>query len=87
VIVSVGDCAVTVADTGPGIPADELPHIFERFYRGDRSRARKGADGSGLGLSIAKAIVEAHGGQIWVESEQGQGASFIFTLPLAEPPP
>ncbi len=87
VIVSASNCAVTVADAGPGIPADELPHIFERFYRGDRSRARKGTDGSGLGLSIAKAIVEAHGGQIWVESEQGQGASFIFTLPLAEPPP
>jgi signal transduction histidine kinase len=72
---------VTVADTGPGIPADELPHIFERFYRGDRSRARQSTDGSGLGLAIAKAIVEAHGGQIWVTSESGNGATFRFTLP------
>ena len=76
---------ISVCDTGPGIPADELPHVFERFYRGDRSRARKGADGSGLGLAIAKAIVEAHGGQIWAESEQG--ASFTFTLPPAGPLP
>jgi signal transduction histidine kinase len=73
---------VTVADTGPGIPADELPHVFERFYRGDRSRARQSTDGSGLGLAIAKAIVEAHGGRIWGESELGRGALFTFTLPL-----
>ena len=72
---------VSVRDNGPGIPADEIPHVFERFYRGDRSRARKGTDGSGLGLAIVKAIIEAHGGQIWVESEQG--ASFTFTLPPA----
>ncbi len=86
VTISVGDYGghpcVTVADTGPGIPADELPHVFERFYRGDRSRARKGADGSGLGLAIAKAIVEAHGGQIRVTSEPGKGAAFHFTLSL-----
>jgi signal transduction histidine kinase len=82
VVVSVDDQKVTVADTGPGIPADEIPHIFERFYRGDRSRARRGSDGSGLGLAIAKAIVEAHGGQIWVTSEPGQGAAFHFTLSL-----
>jgi signal transduction histidine kinase len=86
VTISVGDHegrpCVTVADTGPGIPADELPHVFERFYRGDRSRARKGTDGSGLGLAIAKAIVEAHGGQIWVTSEPGKGAAFHFTLSL-----
>jgi signal transduction histidine kinase len=80
VTVSASECAVTVADTGPGIPADEIPHIFERFYRGDRSRARQGSDGSGLGLAIAKAIVEAHGGQIWVTSEPGKGAAFRFTL-------
>ncbi len=81
VTVSVGDRDVTVTDTGPGIPADEIPHIFERFYRGDRSRARQGSDGSGLGLAIAKAIVEAHGGQIWATSEPGKGAAFRFTLP------
>jgi signal transduction histidine kinase len=82
VVVSLGDHAVTVTDSGPGIPVDEIPHIFERFYRGDRSRARQGSDGSGLGLAIAKAIVEAHGGQIWATSEPGKGATFRFTLPL-----
>jgi signal transduction histidine kinase len=78
-----GRPCITVADTGPGIPGDELPHLFERFYRGDRSRARAGGDGSGLGLAIAKAIVEAHDGHIWVESELGKGSKFRFTLPLA----
>ncbi|MFL7792910.1 MAG: ATP-binding protein [Anaerolineae bacterium] len=84
VVVSVDGQQVTVTDTGPGIPADELPHVFERFYRGDRSRARQGTDGSGLGLAIAKAIVEAHGGRIWVESGQDQGTSLIFTLSPVE---
>lgn len=88
VVVSLGrageQASCTVSDTGPGVPADELPHLFERFYRADRSRARSGGgDGAGLGLAIAKAIVEAHGGRMWVESEPGQGASFTFTLPLA----
>jgi signal transduction histidine kinase len=74
----------TIADTGPGIPAGEIPHVFERFYRGDRARARvAGENGSGLGLAIARAIVEAHGGRIWVESEPGQGARFTFALPSA----
>jgi signal transduction histidine kinase len=74
----------TVADTGPGIPGEEIPHLFERFYRGDRSRARAGGEnGAGLGLAIVKAIVEAHGGRIWVESEPGQGTRFTFTLPPA----
>jgi len=71
---------VTVADTGEGIPAEELPNIFERFYRVDRSRSRR-TGGSGLGLTIAKRLVEAHGGQISVESEPGKGSRFIFTLP------
>jgi signal transduction histidine kinase len=83
VAASVSGHVVTVADTGPGIPADEIPHIFERFYRGDRSRARQGTDGSGLGLAIAKAIVEAHGGRIWVESKPGEGAAFHAALPPA----
>ncbi len=73
---------VHVADTGAGIAAEDLPHVFERFYRGEKSRSRA-TGGSGLGLAIAKAIVEAHGGRIWVESQPGHGARFVFTLPLA----
>jgi two-component system phosphate regulon sensor histidine kinase PhoR len=67
-----------VRDTGVGIPIDELPRIFERFYRVDKSRT---SGGTGLGLSIAKHIVEAHGGQIWVQSRQGEGSTFFFSLP------
>jgi signal transduction histidine kinase len=75
--------ACTIADTGPGIPASEIPHLFERFYRGDPSRARaRDQGGTGLGLAIARAIIEAHGGQIWIESEPDQGVSVTFTLPL-----
>jgi signal transduction histidine kinase len=71
---------VSVADTGPGIPADALPRIFERFYRVPGSEGQ--AVGSGLGLTITRKIVEAHGGEISVSSEEGQGATFTFTLPL-----
>lgn len=70
----------TVADTGEGIPEDELPHIFERLYRVRRTSGRP-VEGSGLGLTIAKQIIEAHGGALSVESEPGQGSSFRFTLP------
>jgi two-component system phosphate regulon sensor histidine kinase PhoR len=70
---------VSVADTGVGIPADDLPRIFERFYKADKSRS---SGGTGLGLAIAKHIIEAHGGRIWAESTQGRGSIFHFTLPL-----
>ena len=74
---------ISVADTGEGIPAEDLPNIFERFYRVDKSRARA-TGGSGLGLTIAKRLVEAHGGKITVQSELGKGSRFSFTLPIAE---
>jgi len=75
---------VRVADQGPGIPEDQLYRIFEKFYRVNSGAARK-APGTGLGLAICKAIVEAHGGRIWVESEVGKGAAFTFTLPAVLP--
>jgi signal transduction histidine kinase len=73
---------ISVADTGEGIPAKELPLIFERFYRVDKSRTRA-TGGSGLGLTIAKRLVEAHGGTIEVKSEPGQGSTFTFTIPVS----
>lgn len=72
----VGSLRLTVADTGAGIPADQLPHIFGRLWQANRSDTR----GIGLGLTIAKAIVEAHGQQIGVESKLGEGTRFWFTL-------
>ncbi|MBA2395704.1 MAG: HAMP domain-containing histidine kinase [Ktedonobacteraceae bacterium] len=71
-----------IRDTGVGIDASDLPHIFERFYRANRSR-NGASGGSGLGLSIVKAIITAHGGKIWAESDPGQGTTVTFTLPLA----
>jgi signal transduction histidine kinase len=71
---------ITVQDSGGGIPAEDLPHIFERFYRGDKVRQRNGS--SGLGLAIARSIVEAHGGTISAESAEGQGTIFSITLPI-----
>jgi two-component system phosphate regulon sensor histidine kinase PhoR len=72
---------VRVADTGPGIPEEHQPRLFERFYRADRARSRA-LGGTGLGLAIVKHIVERHGGRVWVESVPGAGATFSFTLPL-----
>ncbi|HSF39168.1 MAG TPA: ATP-binding protein, partial [Thermoanaerobaculia bacterium] len=71
---------VTVEDTGPGIPPEHLPFLFERFYRADASRSRE-TGGAGLGLAIVKQLAAAHGGRVWVESEVGRGAVFGFWLP------
>jgi len=79
-----GRACLIVEDTGPGISPEDLPHIFDRFYRGDRSRKRTESSGFGLGLSIAKWIVERHGGKIEVESQPGQGTRFTVWLPLVE---
>jgi signal transduction histidine kinase len=72
---------VQVQDTGAGIAPEDIPHVFERFYRGERSRQRKEATGMGLGLAIARALVQAHNGQIGLQSELEQGTTVWFTLP------
>lgn len=81
-----GKAQVSVSDSGPGIPPDDLPYVFERFWRGDKSRTRS-SGGTGLGLAIAKQLVEAHGGRIWAESPPGRGATFAFALPLSPQAP
>ncbi|MHB0938606.1 MAG: sensor histidine kinase [Armatimonadota bacterium] len=72
---------ISVTDLGRGIPADDLPKLFQRFYRA--AEGRRAGEGIGLGLYITRLLVEAHGGRIWVESEVGQGSTFYFTLPVA----
>ena len=72
---------IRVHDSGPGIEPEELPSIFDRFYRTDKSRQRE-SGGSGLGLAIAKSIVEGHGGRIWAESEPGEGTTIVIALPI-----
>jgi two-component system, OmpR family, phosphate regulon sensor histidine kinase PhoR len=74
---------VWVSDDGPGIPPEARGRLFERFYRVDKARSRE-TGGTGLGLSIVKHIVQSHGGEVWVESDPGQGATFFFTLPQAQ---
>jgi signal transduction histidine kinase len=73
------EARVVVADTGPGIPAEHLPHVFDRFWQARGTRRA----GAGLGLAIARGIIEGHGGRIWVESEPGAGTRFFFSLPFA----
>ena len=75
---------ITVRDTGEGIPAEDLPYVFDRFWKGDRSRSHAKGAGSGLGLAIARQLVQAHGGHIDVESEVGRGTTFTVVLPAEE---
>jgi signal transduction histidine kinase len=75
-----GCVRMQVADTGSGISPEDLPYVFDRFYRGDRSRSRQGG-GAGLGLAIARQIVLAHGGEIRVDSREGAGTTFTVELP------
>ena len=87
-----GVVQVTVTDTGVGIPQDDVPHLFERFYRARQNGAlqvngAKGSKGYGLGLAITREIVRAHGGEIWATSELGRGTTFVFTLPTLTKPP
>lgn len=77
-----GQAVVEVADTGIGIASSDLPRVFERLYRADKSRSRQ-VDGTGLGLAIVKHLVQAHGGEVAATSERGRGSCFTFTLPLA----
>jgi two-component system phosphate regulon sensor histidine kinase PhoR len=78
-----GEVEIAVRDNGPGIPAEDLPHIFERFYRVEKGRSRE-SGGTGLGLSIVKHIVQMHGGRVWAESGPGQGAAIVLRLPRGE---
>jgi len=73
---------VSVSDSGSGIAGEDLPHVFDHFYKADRSRQR-GHGGAGIGLAMVKRLVELHGGTVWVESRKGKGSTFFFTLPVA----
>ena len=77
-----GKLWIAVIDTGQGIASEDLPHVFERFWRADRSRARH-SGGTGIGLAICRRLVELQGGQIFVTSQLGRGSTFRFFLPLA----
>jgi histidine kinase len=79
------DVQIIVSDSGIGIPSEHFPHLFTRFYRVDKSRSRQSGGGSGIGLTIAKYLVEAQGGRIWAESAgAGKGSRFNFTLKVAQ---
>jgi signal transduction histidine kinase len=75
---------ISITDTGEGIPQEALPHLFDRFYQVDRSRAGGKKHGAGLGLAIVQEILQAHGGRISVRSEVGHGTTFVIHLPLAQ---
>ena len=75
-----GAVEIAVSDTGTGISGDHLPHIFDRYWQSGESNIR--TRGAGLGLPIARGIVEAHGGRMWVRSESGKGSTFVFTVPV-----
>jgi two-component system sensor histidine kinase GlrK len=77
-----GTVRVAVSDTGPGIPPDSLPRIFDRFYQGPV--VAEGVSGTGLGLALAKKVVEGHGGRIWADSDVGKGTTVQFVLPVKE---
>ena len=81
-----GQAVISVIDDGPGVPLEDLPHLFERFWRADRAR-RRATGGSGLGLSIARHVVEAHGGRIWAEDTPGGGLTVRFSIPLSNTQP
>jgi signal transduction histidine kinase len=86
-----GQCAITVSDTGTGIPEAAQQHIFERFYRADKARSRAeatggGGSGAGLGLAISLWIAEAHGGKLELRHSDKRGSTFVASLPLAELP-
>jgi signal transduction histidine kinase len=75
---------LSITDTGEGIPDEALPHLFDRFYQVDPSRAGGGKHGAGLGLAIVQEIIQAHGGRISVRSQAGHGTMFVIHLPLAQ---
>jgi len=79
---NIDELVISVSDSGVGITAEDLPRIFERFYKSDRARTRNGG-GTGLGLAISRHIVQAHHGRIWVKSSEGKGSTFFFTLPVS----
>ena len=80
-----GDAVLEVRDTGIGMPAEDLPHVFTRFWRGEKSRSRA-TGGAGIGLSIVRELVRAHGGQVAVESVPGEGSLFRVVIPQAARP-